>query len=253
MSRALNLAHQGASSLAPENTMAAFRKAVDLGADGLELDVHLSRDGRLVVIHDEQLNRTTNGRGLVKDHTLAELRELDAGSWFSPEFAGERLPALEEVLAEFPGLHINIDVKSGVILYPGIEEAILETVRRHKMEEDILISSFNHYSLAECKRINPDVRTGILYMAGLYEPWDYAKKLGCYSIHPMFYGVQPEIIMGCKQNNLAIYAWTVDDPKVMTALVKGGVTAIITNRCQDLKDILIFRTERFLFWVWVLE
>lgn len=238
MSRTLNLAHRGASSLAPENTLAAFRKAVDLGADGLELDVHLSRDGRLVVIHDEQLNRTTNGRGLVKDHTLAELRELDAGSWFSQEFAGERIPTLEEVLTEFPGLHINIEVKSGVILYPGIEEAVLDTVRRRKMEEDILISSFNHYSLAECKRINPDVRTGILYMAGLYEPWDYAKKLGCYSIHPMFYGVQPEIIMGCKQNNLAIYAWTVDDPKVMTALVKGGVTAIITNRCQDLKDIL---------------
>jgi glycerophosphoryl diester phosphodiesterase len=234
----MNLAHRGASSLAPENTMAAFRKAVDLGVDGLELDVHLSKDGRLVVIHDEQLDRTTNGRGLVKDHTWSELKTLDAGSWFSKEFAGESIPTLEQVLAEFPGLHINIEVKSGVILYPGIEQAVLDTIRQYKMEEHILISSFNHYSLAECKRINPGVRTGILYMAGLYEPWDYAKKLGCYSIHPMFYGIQPEIIMGCQQNGLALYAWTVDDPSFMTALVKGGVTAIITNRCQDLRAIL---------------
>ena len=238
MPRTLNIAHRGVSSLAPENTMVAFQKAVELGADGLELDVQFSKDGRLVVIHDEQLDRTTNGQGLVKDFTLAELRELDAGTWFSREFAGERIPTLEEVLVEFPGLHINIEIKSGVIFYPGIEKAVLDTVQRYKLEENILISSFNHYSLAECKKINPDVRIGILYMAGLYKPWDYAKKLGCYSIHPLFYGVQPEIIMGCEQNGLAIYAWTVDDPKFMTALAKGGITAIITNRCQDLKDIV---------------
>ena len=234
----LNIAHRGASSLAPENTLAAFRKAAELGADGLELDIQFSKDGKLVVVHDELLNRTTNGKGLVKDYTLAELKELDAGSWFSPEFAKEPIPTLEEVLAEFPDLHINIEIKSGVILYPGIEKAVLDLVSKHKLEEKVLISSFNHYSLVECNEINPEVPIGILYMAGLYEPWDYAKKLGCYSIHPFFYGVQPEIIQGCKENRLAIYAWTVDDSKTMAALCKGGVDAIITNRPQDLKEIL---------------
>ena len=234
----LNIAHRGASSLAPENTMTAFRKAAALGVDGLELDVHFSKDGKLVVIHDELLNRTTNGKGLVKDHTLAELKELDAGSWFSPEFAKEPIPTLEEVLTEFQGMHINIEIKSGVILYPGIEKAVLDLVSKYKMEEKILLSSFNHYSLIECKNINPEVPTGILYMAGLYEPWNYAKKLGCYSIHPFFYGVQPEIIKGCKENGLAIYAWPVDEPKYMAALNKGGVEAIITNRPQDLKELL---------------
>ncbi len=236
--RSLNIAHRGASSLAPENTMTAFRKAAELGADGLELDVQFSKDGKLVVIHDELLNRTTNGKGLVKDYTLAELKELDAGSWFSPEFANETIPTLEEVLAEFQGMHINIEIKSGVILYPGIEKAVLDLVSKYKLEDKILISSFNHYSLVECKKINPEVPIGILYMAGLYEPWDYAKKLGCYSIHPLFYGVQPEIIKGCKENGLAIYTWTVDNPKHMAALNEGGVEAIITNRPQDLKEIL---------------
>jgi glycerophosphoryl diester phosphodiesterase len=238
MAPTLNIAHRGASSLAPENTMAAFRKAADLGADGLELDVQFSKDGKLVVIHDEQLNRTTNGKGLVKDYSLAELKELDAGSWFSPEFANETIPTLEEVLAEFQGMHINIEIKSGVILYPGIEKAVLNLVSKYKLEEKVLISSFNHYSLAECKKINPETGTGILYMAGLYEPWDYAKKLGCYSIHPLFYGVQPEIIQGCKKNGLAIYAWTVDDLTHMKALLQGGIEAIITNRPQDLKGII---------------
>jgi len=238
MAQTLNVAHRGASSLAPENTLAAFIKAADLGADGLELDVQLSKDGKLVVIHDEQLDRTTNGKGLVKDYTLAELKELDAGSWFSPQFSGQRILTLEEVFAEFQGMHINIEIKSGVILYPGIEKAVLDLVQEWKAEDRVLISSFNHYSLAECQKLNPEIRTGILYMAGLYQPWEYAKKLGCYSIHPLFYGVKPEIIQGCKEHKLAIYAWTVDDSQHMSTLLKGGVEAIITNRPQDLRDVM---------------
>lgn len=238
MARTLNLAHRGASTLAPENTRAAFQLAVDLGADGLELDVQLSRDGKLVVIHDEQLDRTTTGRGLVKDCTLAQIKELDAGSWFSPEFTGQRIPTLEEVLAEYPGLHINIEIKSGVILYSGIEKAVLDMICKYKQEENVVISSFNHYSLAQCKKLNPEARTGMLYLSKLSQPWDIARKLGCYSIHPPFQAVKPEIITGCQYYGLAIYTWTVDDPQHMAILVRDGVDAIITNRPQDLKDIL---------------
>jgi glycerophosphoryl diester phosphodiesterase len=240
MADTLNIAHRGANSLAPENTLAAFRKAVELGSDGFELDVQFSRDGKLVVIHDEKVDRTTNGKGLVKDLTLAELKDLDAGSWFGPEFGKEKIPTLDEVLGEFQGvdLHINIEIKSGIVLYPGIEKAVVTRVKDSKREESVLISSFNHYSLVACRQLNPEIRIGILYMAGLYEPWNYAKSLGCYAIHPLFYGIQPEIIMGCKKAGLAIYAWTVNDPLYMAALAQGGVDAIITDRPQDLKIVL---------------
>lgn len=240
MAHTLNIAHRGANSLAPENTLAAFRKAVELGSDGFELDVQFSKDGKLVVIHDEKVDRTTNGKGLVKDLTLAELKELDAGSWFGPEFLKEKIPTLDEVLGEFHGadLHINIEIKSGIVLYPGIEKAVLAQVKERRREDSVLISSFNHYSLADCHKLNPEVRIGILYVAGLYEPWNYARALGCYSVHPLFYGIQAEIIQGCKKEGLAIYAWTVNDPPYMAALARGGVDAIITDRPQDLKTVL---------------
>lgn len=240
MARTLTIAHRGASSLAPENTLAAFRKSLELGSDGFELDVQFSKDGKLVVIHDEKVDRTTNGKGLVKDFTLAELKELNAGSWFGPEFAGEKIPALDEVLGEFQGsdIQINIEIKSGIILYPGIEKAVVSQVRERKRENSVIISSFNHYSLVACRQLNPEIPVGILYMAGLYEPWNYARNLGCYSIHPLFYGLHPEIIRGCQENGLAIYAWTVNEPFYMSALARGGVNAIITDRPQDLINLL---------------
>src|SRR5918912_617430 len=116
--------HRGAMGHCPENTLASFERGLDLGADWVELDVHLSRDGALVVIHDETLERTTNGAGLVKDHDLAELRRLDAGAWFGPEFAGQRLPTLDEALAWAVrrGLVLDVELKNGPVFYPGLEE-----------------------------------------------------------------------------------------------------------------------------------
>jgi glycerophosphoryl diester phosphodiesterase len=235
--RTLNIAHRGASSLAPENTMAAFRKAVELGADGIELDVQMTKDGKLVVIHDEQLDRTTNGKGFVKDFTLAEIKDLDAGSWFSDGYKGERIPTLEEVISEFSGVNLfyDIELKSGVILYPGIEEKVIKLIENQKLIDNAVISSFNHYSLVDCKEINPEIKTGVLYVAGLYEPWNYAEALGCYSVHPLFYGLKPEIVMGLKLTGYAIFAWTVNDIKHMAGLMRGGIDAIITDRPQDFK------------------
>jgi len=241
MSKTLNLAHRGANTEAPENTMVAFRKAVEVGATGLEFDVQLSKDGAVVVIHDEKLERTTNGTGLVKDYTLEELQSLDAGTWFDEEFAGEKMPTLDQVLDEFASteLNFNIELKSGIVLYPGLEEKVIEAVKRRSLTDQVVLSSFNHYSLVTCRELNKEIRTGMLYVAGLYEPWEYALKLGCYSVHPLFYHLQhPELVSGFREHNLAIYAWTVNEPVYMELMVAGGIDAIITDRPQDLQKII---------------
>ncbi len=231
MKRPVVIAHRGASAYAPENTMSAFRKALDMGAEGIELDVHLSKDGHPVVIHDEKIDRTSNGKGLVKDFTLEELRTFDFGSWFSPEYAGERIPTLEEVLElleKWDGL-LNIEIKSGIVIYPGIEKKLVELVRKYNMEHKVIYSSFNHYSLAELKRIDPDAKIGLLYGEGLIDPWEYALRVGAYAIHPVFYAVVPEIVKGCRENGIAVNVFTVDHPDHISRMVDAGVDGIITN------------------------
>lgn len=127
MNNIINFAHRGASAVCPENTMAAFRKGLELGATGIETDVQMTKDGGIVLIHDETLNRTTSGTGYVKDHSLAELLEVDAGSWFGPEFKDERLPLLEDLLDLLQGRDtiLNIELKNGTFLYPGMEEKVI--------------------------------------------------------------------------------------------------------------------------------
>ena len=241
MRKTLNIAHRGANTVAPENTLVAFREALAIGVDGFELDIQLSGDNVPVVIHDEKLERTTNGKGLVKDHSLAALKELDAGAWFAPRYEGERIPTLEEVFAEFAhtDLLFNLELKSGIVLYPGLEEAVIKLVEKYNLLEQTIISSFNHYSLVECRKLNPEMRTGILYYAGLYEPWNYAKALGCYSVHPLFYHLQhPELVKGFKENNLPLFTWTVNEPLYMEMLVAGGIEGIITDEPAELKTII---------------
>src|SRR5690606_20002442 len=160
MTTPLIIAHRGASDQAPETTMAAFRRALDIGADGIELDVHMSADGRLVVIHDETVDRTSNGKGLVKDKTLAELKELDFGSWFSEGFRGEKIPELEDVLELLSDRDVllNIEIKNGPVFYPGIETAVADALQKYGMTDRTIISSFNHYTLVEIRRYDPGIR-----------------------------------------------------------------------------------------------
>ena len=225
------IAHRGASRQAPENTMAAFKRALELGSGGIELDVHLSADGHLVVIHDEQVDRTSNGRGFVRDMTLKELRSLDFGSWFSPEFKDEKIPELEEVMqliAGWDGL-FNIEIKNGPIFYPGIEKAVADAIAKYKLTQRTIVSSFNHYSLVEIRRINPEIKTAPLYMAGLYKPCEYARSIGAFAIHPLFYNIVPEVMKDCKKNGIMVNPFTVDQPEYIKAMVAAGVDGIITN------------------------
>ncbi|MGG1313225.1 glycerophosphodiester phosphodiesterase [Cohnella laeviribosi] len=240
MKAVLNIAHRGASGHAPENTMAAFERCIELGATAIETDVQMTSDGSLVLIHDESLARTAGSPKLVKDVTLEELRRLDAGSWFDPAFRGERVPTLRELLELVKpySLLLNLELKNGVVPYPGLEEAVVEEVRRFGMSDRVILSSFNHYSLVKCKRLAPEVRTGILYMEGLYEPWDYASRIGAEALHAYHYAVLPEWVAQAAERGIAYHPFTVNEPAEMRRLLAAGVSGIITDYPDRLAELL---------------
>ncbi|MBE3592376.1 MAG: glycerophosphodiester phosphodiesterase [Thermoanaerobacter sp.] len=236
----LVIAHRGDSRNAPENTLASFKRALEMGADGIELDVQLTKDGQLVVIHDERVDRTTDGIGFVKDFTLKELKRLDAGIKFDKKFAGERIPTLYEVfeLIGHKNFIINIEIKSGVVLYPGIEEKLIKAIEDYDFEDRVVISSFNHYSLRDVKRMAPEFKIGLLYQCGLVEPWHMAIRMKAYSLHPFYFNIIPELVEGCKKNNIKLFPWTVDRKEDMEMMIKAGVDAIITDYPQTLINLL---------------
>lgn len=240
MDSIINFAHRGASAVCPENTMAAFARSLELGATGIETDVQLTRDGRLVLIHDETLSRTTNGSGWVKDHDLEELRKLDAGSWFHPDFAEERLPLLEELLelVQDSGTVVNIELKNTKVPYAGLEEKVIDLVRSYNLSERIVISSFNHYSLRLCKQLAPEIRTGILYMEGLYEPWEYARSVEADALHAYHFAVLPEFVAGAKGAGKVYHPWTVNEEEEMQRLIDAGAAGIITDYPDKLAALL---------------
>ncbi|MBE3598536.1 MAG: glycerophosphodiester phosphodiesterase [Limnochordaceae bacterium] len=233
--RPLILAHRGFSARAPENTLVAFRMALEAGADGIELDVQLSRDGVPVVIHDERVDRTTDGKGWVKDFTLDQLRAFDAGGWFGEAFAGERIPTLDEVLeVAGPGSRlINVELKSGLVQYPGLEHKVIAALERAGALEKSVLSSFNHFSLRTVKALRPQARTGVLYMEGLVDPWAYARLVPADAIHPPRYAVLPELVEGAHRAGVAVHVWTVDERAELRRMADWGVDAIITNRPDE--------------------
>lgn len=240
----LNIAHRGASAVAPPNTLAAFRRAADLGADGVELDVHLCADGVPVVIHDFTVDATTDGSGRVGDMPLAALRELDAGSRFDPAFAGERIPTLEEVFAEVGGrLLINVELKSMPGSdYPGLEAAVAALIRRHGLAERVLVSSFNPFALRRFRREMPAVPLGFLYETA---PLSRAARLVAalirlqpQAVHPWWGVITPQTVRQAHARGRRVVAWTVDDPAAMARLVKWGVDAIITNYPDRMRPLM---------------
>jgi glycerophosphoryl diester phosphodiesterase len=227
----LILGHRGVPVIAPENTVAGFRTAIEMGSDGIELDVHLSRDGQIVVIHDERVERTTDGSGLVGEKSFAELRELNAAAKFAGGAEVQQIPTLDQVFDAVGDACrlINIEIKSGVVLYPGIEEKLVELVRRRGAARRVIFSSFNHYSLVELKRLAPEMAIGLLYMGALVEPWHYAARLGAEALHPVHFTVFPEFVAGAHGAGVQVNAWTCDSPADIGRMLASGVDAIITN------------------------
>ena len=234
-------AHRGASAKAPENTLAAFRLAHELGADGVELDVQLTADGQVVVIHDETLDRTTTGRGPVGTRTLREIKTLDASNDLRG-YQGETVPTLEEVLALVgpTGMSINIELKNSVEPYPGLEAAVLRIVNAAGIADRVIYSSFNHISATQLARSSQPSRVGLLFSDVLAEPWDYAQRLDMAALHPHWKYVQfvPETIERCHALGLAINVWTVDSPDMVRRLADLGADAVITNRPDEVRTVL---------------
>lgn len=243
MTETINFAHRGASAFCPENTMSAFSKAIALGATGIETDVQRTKDGVLVLIHDEALQRTAGDPRLVKDATYDELSALDAGSWFHPDYAGERIPKLEELLglACKHGTMLNLELKNGVVSYEGMEAEVIAQVREFGMSDRVILSSFNHYSLYQCKMLASDIRTGILYMEGLFRPWDYAQTLHADALHAYHYAVLPEWVEEAAASGIAYHPFTVNDESRLEQLLEAKVAGIITDYPDRLERLLAQR------------
>ena len=224
-------AHRGASGYRPENTMEAFELAIRQGADGIELDVHTSADGQLIVIHDETVDRVTDGTGFAGEKTLKELKELKVSTSAEPEGI-YRIPTLQEVLdlMRTTDMMVNIELKNSICFYPGMEEKVLKAVKEMKMEEQLIYSSFNHYSLLKMKQLDSQVQTGILFSDGWVNPAMYAKNLGINAVHPAVYHLKyPQFREEVKRAGLKMHVWTADKPEHIQLVKEAGAEAVITD------------------------
>lgn len=224
--------HRGYSGKYPENTMLAFQKAVEVGADGIELDVQLSKDGELVVIHDETLDRTTDGKGWVKDYTLAELKKFDAGKIKDGKWGFQEIPSFDEYCRWFKDQDIitNIELKTSIIYYPEIEEKTAAMIRKYGLEDKVIFSSFNHLSIVRMKQLLPQCPVGALVeIEGLAYAGYYGKKYGFEYYHPDFCLLSDEAVKECKENGVGINVWTVNDLGSFEQLYEWGVDGVIGN------------------------
>ncbi|SFI89916.1 glycerophosphodiester phosphodiesterase [Thermoflavimicrobium dichotomicum] len=233
--RVETIAHRGASGYAPENTMSAFRKAEEMKADYFELDVQMSKDGHLVVIHDTTVNRTTNGTGNVKDLTLTELRQLDAGSKFNPTFAGEKIPTFDEVLEEFRGkIGILIELKAPE-LYPGIEEKVAQALKKHNMHkpknEKIIVQSFNFESMKKFHQLLPEVPVGVLTSDPNHLSDAKIKEFATYAnyVNPNLKIVNKQVVENIHAHGMKVQSWTVRSRSAVQPLLDAKVDGIITD------------------------
>lgn len=224
-------AHRGASQYAPENTMEAFELAIQQGADGIETDVHLTKDNQLVIMHDEKIDRTTNGKGYIQDYTYEELKAFNA-NYQHGDYPFCHIPLLAELLelVKKTGIYLNIELKTDVIFYPDIEKKVLTLVKEYDLLPQVIFSSFNHYSLMKLRELDPTVKIGLLYMEGLYQPWHYAKALKANALHPYYPCCElDDYIKNAHANQIYVHPWTVNDQETILKLKVANVDAIITN------------------------
>ena len=228
--------HRGCSGTYPENTMLAFRKAVEAGVDGMEFDLHVTKDNHLVIIHDETIDRTSNGSGTIRDMTLAQLRQYD----FSAEFAGQygvcEIPTLEEyfeLVKDLP-LVTNIELKTSVWEYPGIEQATIDMVRAYHLEDRMIFSSFNHTTVERCKQLAPEIKCGFLtggWPAG-YGAYTAAHGIEC--CHPSLQMLNEETVAEMHNAGCVINTWTVNTEEDARRLAALGVDTLISNYPEQL-------------------
>ncbi|MFC0271079.1 glycerophosphodiester phosphodiesterase [Metabacillus herbersteinensis] len=230
-----NVAHRGASGYAPENTIAAFDKAVEMKADYIEIDVQRSKDGELVIIHDTTVDRTTDGTGKVNDLTFEELENLDAGSWKGEQFSGEKIPTFEEVLNRYHGkVGILIELKAPE-LYPGIEESVAQELKEKHLEkpqnEKIIIQSFNFESMKKMNDLLPKTPIGVLTSSRAHTTKQALQDFSAYAdyFNPNYGIVTKELVNQVHSLDMKIGSWTVRSQESADFLLEMGVDAIITD------------------------
>ena len=233
VNRPLIFAHRGACRVAPENTLPAFQAAIDLGADGIELDVHYSSDGKLMVIHNRTLEATTNGSGRITAYTCEELRNLDAGSYFAPQFVGTHIPILDEVLVLCKGkLLMNIELKSLETTTANIGADVVAAVRAHDMADQVALSSFNPLALRRAKKAGPEIECALLTAPDL-PGWMRSGLTLRYSrasaVHPEFPMVDAAYMAWARKRKMPVRPWTVNEEADIRRMIELGVDAIITD------------------------
>ncbi|MDR2753851.1 MAG: hypothetical protein LBB50_06040 [Oscillospiraceae bacterium] len=238
---ALVISHRGANRFAPENTLPAFEKSLALHVDGFENDVHLTKDGLLVVCHDETVDRTSNGTGRICDHTLAELRALDFGGWFSAEFAGTKIPTIEEFFALCDPLRVvNVEIKEAADGTTESAAAVVRIAKQMGVFHKLIISSFDMNTLQACLRADSSTRICYLYAPAtslceeiVDDPIAVAKQYHLYAYHPMVGMVTRDYIEECHDAGIVVNPWTVNQEHAIAALKDWNSDGVITD-CPDL-------------------
>ncbi|HRY29380.1 MAG TPA: glycerophosphodiester phosphodiesterase family protein [Elusimicrobiota bacterium] len=229
--------HRGAMGHAPENTLVSFKTAWRMGADAVECDVHMTKDRRLIVIHDGTLERTTNGAGRVFDHPWKQLRSLDAGKWFHPRFRGEKIRRLEELLSWLRPkksragrpMRIFIELKSKPVRYPGLAEAVARAVRRGGFLQRATVISFDHDLVRRVKAASPRLQTGILFSEPLADPVSRARRVRADGLFPRYPLVNKALVDSAHRRGLLVGAWTVNEKADMLRMARLGVDAVTSN------------------------
>lgn len=239
------IAHRGFSGEYPENTLLAFRKAIEAGCDGIELDVQLSGDGEIMIMHDERLDRTTDGSGLLREHTLEQLRSVNAAARWEGRFPQEPVPTLRDYfeLVKDSAVLTNIELKNSVFWYEGMEEKVVALIRKYRLEDRILFSSFNHESIALCRSLAPEIPRAFLYDCRLIDSAAYAKSNGVQYLHPAYHNVDAEAVRRIHDEGIGLNVWTVNGAEEMEYFARCGVDGIITNFPDKCRKIVTENRE----------
>jgi len=224
-------AHRGCSGTYPENTMISFQHAEKTGCEGIENDVQLTKDGQMVIIHDEKIDRTSNGVGYVRDYTYQELLDFDFSAGFVGQYGKNAIPTMEEYLDWVKGTKLitNIELMNSVYYYEGMEEKVIAAVRERHLEDRIIFSSFNNVSIVKCKRLAPEIKAGFLAGQRLMNPGPYVSENKVDFYHPDQEWLTQDDVDTCKAHGVGINVWTCNTPKIMQRMENLGVNGIFTN------------------------
>jgi glycerophosphoryl diester phosphodiesterase len=236
----LAVAHRGDPMKLPQNTRSSFLSALEYDIDMIETDLNMTRDGRLVIIHDQVVDFTSNGKGEVNSYMLADLRRLDFGSWMGPGFSGETIMTLEELLDLVKGrdVALNIEIKNGPRIYEGIEEKVVSILNDLSAADRVIVSSFDHTTIRHIKEIAPNVLCGILFSGALIDPITPARLAGADGLHPEYSSVHEPLVSAALSAGLFVNVWTVDSEEQMKRMAALGVTGILSNYPERLVGVL---------------